>query len=149
MVLLTRLLPWRLSLLLVPLTLSCEVNAPRTNCGNGQVESGEECDDGNQSNTDACVVGCKSARCGDGIFHEGVEECDGGSGCTEGCQLLKPKPALEVEKIPEPTPALAVDASLYNIPVGDAPILGNPDAKVTILIFSDYQCPFCKKVEPV
>ncbi|HEY5907792.1 MAG TPA: CehA/McbA family metallohydrolase, partial [Vicinamibacteria bacterium] len=27
-------------------------------CGNGQIESGEECDDGNASNLDACLVSC-------------------------------------------------------------------------------------------
>src|SRR6187455_730556 len=27
-------------------------------CGNGRVEAGEECDDGNASNDDACLVSC-------------------------------------------------------------------------------------------
>jgi cysteine-rich repeat protein len=29
-------------------------------CGNGTVESGEECDDGNQDNYDSCLNSCKS-----------------------------------------------------------------------------------------
>src|SRR5262245_38610335 len=42
-----------------------------TLCGNGIMDPGEECDDGNQDNTDDCVTpkgsdqGCKVAVCGD------------------------------------------------------------------------------------
>ena len=37
----------------------------------------------------------------------------------------------------------------YNIPTGDSPIMGKKDAKITITIFSDYQCPFCARVDPM
>lgn len=30
----------------------------------------------------------------------------------------------------------------------DAPVKGNKEAKVAVYIFSDYQCPFCSRVEP-
>ncbi|MFZ4714601.1 MAG: DsbA family protein [Bacteriovoracaceae bacterium] len=33
----------------------------------------------------------------------------------------------------------------YDVKVGDAPAWGNKDAKVTIVEFSDFQCPFCAK----
>jgi len=42
-------------------------------CGNGVVEDGEACDDGNDDDTDACLTTCVAARCGDGIVHAGVE----------------------------------------------------------------------------
>lgn len=50
--------------------------APKTPlCGDGMVDVGEECDDGNVNRTDACVS-CKRARCGDGYVQAGVETCD-------------------------------------------------------------------------
>ena len=35
-------------------------------CGNGVTEPGEQCDDGNTSNTDACTNACLTNVCGDG-----------------------------------------------------------------------------------
>jgi cysteine-rich repeat protein len=63
-------------------------------CGNGRVEAGEECDDGNRSDTDACLSTCKWATCGDGHVRAGVEDCDDGNliegdGCTSKCLLCK------------------------------------------------------------
>jgi cysteine-rich repeat protein len=60
-------------------------------CGNGTVESGEECDDGNTSNTDACLNTCENASCGDGFVQAGVEDCDDGNtsntdSCTNACE---------------------------------------------------------------
>ncbi|KYO26867.1 acetylcholinesterase collagenic tail peptide isoform B [Alligator mississippiensis] len=45
-------------------------------CGDGIVQDGEECDDGNTIVTDDCIR-CRRAYCGDGYRHEGVEDCDG------------------------------------------------------------------------
>ena len=45
-------------------------------CGDGIVQPGEECDDGNNRNDDACVLGCKNAFCGDGYLERGVEQCE-------------------------------------------------------------------------
>jgi cysteine-rich repeat protein len=48
-------------------------------CGNGAREGAEECDDGNDLNTDACTTGCENARCGDGFTYQEVEQCDDGN----------------------------------------------------------------------
>ena len=48
-------------------------------CGDGVVDPGEGCDDGNTDDDDACPSTCQPASCGDGFVHEGVEECDDGN----------------------------------------------------------------------
>ena len=65
----------------------------------GLVEQGEECDDGNDVDEDACTNACRNASCGDGFRRLDLEEgaigyeaCDDGNesnddGCTNGCEL--------------------------------------------------------------
>lgn len=38
---------------------------------------------------------------------------------------------------------------IYDIPAGDSPVIGQPDAPVTIVAFLDIQCPYCSRVYPV
>ncbi len=59
-------------------------------CGDGLIDDGEQCDDANMVETDACLSDCVEATCGDGIVHEGVEGCDDGNGvdddeCSNAC----------------------------------------------------------------
>ena len=45
-------------------------------CGNGRLDDGETCDDGNLLDTDACLSTCEPAACGDGFLQTGVETCE-------------------------------------------------------------------------
>ena len=55
------------------------VELPFSCCGNGAVDATEECDDGNDDDTDECLSTCVPASCGDGFLQEGVEQCDDGN----------------------------------------------------------------------
>ena len=63
--------------LAVALTACGGSSSNLTQCGNGHIDSGEQCDDGNTIDTDACTSTCQNARCGDGAIETGVEACDG------------------------------------------------------------------------
>jgi cysteine-rich repeat protein len=59
-------------------------------CGDGALDPGEECDDGNSTAGDGCSAGCRIEECGNGVLDPG-EACDDGNtasgdGCSAGCQ---------------------------------------------------------------
>src|SRR6185369_12070903 len=49
-----------------------------TYCGDGMVDAGEQCDDGNANNTDACRNDCtpQPPVCCDGVINQAGETCE-------------------------------------------------------------------------
>lgn len=92
-------------------------------CGNGHIESGEDCDDGNTQNGDGCSASClfegasayytnangtpNPSFCGDGVLEYG-EQCEAGSG-------LSPNPGLSSDVV-----AKAIDYTKKSPSVADA-----------------------------
>jgi cysteine-rich repeat protein len=73
-------------------TLALILNAVVQNCGNGNIDPGEQCDDGNQVSGDGCSANCVIEYCGDGIVNDVNEECDDGNqvsgdGCSANCVI--------------------------------------------------------------
>jgi fibro-slime domain-containing protein len=76
---------------------SCEVDCsgwvPLPNCGDGNLDAGEQCDEGNSNGTanSSCDARCRN-RCGNGVVDSG-EECDDGVNdgsfgtCNSDCTL--------------------------------------------------------------
>lgn len=73
---------------------ACRTSCRNAGCGDRVTDSGEQCDDGNPSNTDSCLNTCLSAKCGDGFVRQGAEVCDDGNningdGCSADCRSFE------------------------------------------------------------
>ncbi len=87
-------------------------NTSEAVCGNGELEAGEQCDDGSENSDtapDACRSDCRSAFCGDGV-QDSAEQCDDGTAnsdaapnaCRTNCQAPSCGDGV-VDPSPDPT----------------------------------------------
>ncbi|MFH2007871.1 MAG: DUF4215 domain-containing protein [bacterium] len=65
------------------------MTCPGGSCGDGVLNAGEACDDGNTTACDGCSATCQLEGCGNGVVECG-EDCDdgntvGGDGCSASC----------------------------------------------------------------
>jgi len=68
---------------------ACRTNCKLPSCGDGVVDgsngSGEQCDDGNDDNSDNCLNTCVAATCGDGFTCSAANCTSGAGGAPEQC----------------------------------------------------------------
>jgi len=101
-----------------PDTTAAADTSPAGFCGDGEVQDGEECDDGaanSDTAPDACRTDCTEARCGDGVADTG-EVCDGAD--VRGTTCV----ALDAGAFSAGVPACATDCSALDtspcVPIG-------------------------------
>ena len=72
-------------------------------------------------------------------------------GSAEIAELNQALKAAAVAPAPAPRPSAPArpdPEKIYEIEIGDSPIRGSESAKVTIVEWADFQCPFCVRVHP-
>jgi len=101
-------------------------------CGNGRLDPGEACDDGNNRSGDGCPADC-TRPCGDGV-QDPTEVCDDGNhddgdGCSADCQVLEGGFRVAPSSITldategDPLPA-AIEVTAQLAYVGDSVVVG-------------------------
>jgi len=79
-----------------------------------------------------------------------IEEIKKGIATINGKLEALDKNVQQIKAAPAAAARPAVDPNkVYTLNIGDSPVRGPKDAKVTIVEWADYQCPFCAQSAPL
>ncbi len=97
-------------------------------CGNGLMDPGEICDDGNSLSNDGCDDNCTPTSCGNGKLTTG-EACDDGNtrnddGCSASCAIETPETGDPGPDEPAGCACSTPSRAPTDLPVGSAVLLG-------------------------
>lgn len=74
-----------------------------------------------------------------GTMYTKISYLEKGTGSTQGTA------AYPAASNPPGAPATPAPGQKVNVSVGNLPVLGDKNAKVTVIEFADFRCPFCEK----
>jgi len=101
---------------------------------------------------DKAMLGIRTVPFGSGSYRACVCQDETAAppvGSNPGKATVKEPPAAVEDDIDCHSDAVRACLNaepIYKIPLGDAATKGNPEALVTIVVVSDFQCPFCARV---
>ena len=70
------------------------------------------------------------------------------AGLNESLKIAAAAPAAAPKPSAPSAPGRPDPKKVYDIKVGNSPVRGGKDAKITIVEWADFQCPFCVRVNP-
>lgn len=70
------------------------------------------------------------------------------AGAAYSARVTQNLAALPAEPAPAPRPDVPDPSEIMWVPIDHSPTKGPDDALVTIIVFSEFQCPFCSRVIP-